>query len=79
MHEDSRGPILEEMGRSPPYAHSRPLSIEEALVNQAPSTHDPKQTLDWIQIVKSSQYLLTDPCQFDILQSGLGWRGSNAI
>jgi hypothetical protein len=31
------------------------------------------------QIVKSLRYLLTDPRQFDILQSGLRWRGSNAI
>src|SRR5262245_45636022 len=25
------------------------------------------------------RYPLTDPCPFDILQSGPGWRGSNAI
>src|SRR5438132_7198836 len=31
------------------------------------------------QVVKSFRYLLTDPRQFDILQSGPGWRGSNAI
>jgi len=29
--------------------------------------------------LKSLRYLLTDPSQFDILQSGLGWRGWNEI
>jgi hypothetical protein len=29
--------------------------------------------------VKSFRYHLTDPPQFDIMQSGPGWRGSNAI
>jgi hypothetical protein len=31
------------------------------------------------QVVKSFHYLLTDPPQFDILQSGPDWRGSNAV
>src|SRR5262249_44226968 len=31
------------------------------------------------QVVKSFRYHLTDSRQFDILQSGHGWRGSNAI
>jgi hypothetical protein len=31
------------------------------------------------QAVKSLRYLLTDPRQFDIVQSGLGWPGSDAI
>src|SRR5262249_18822209 len=31
------------------------------------------------QPVKSFRYLLTDPRQFDILQSGPGWRRPNAI
>ena len=31
------------------------------------------------QPVKSFRYLLTDPRQFDILQSGRGWRVPNAI
>jgi hypothetical protein len=31
------------------------------------------------QVVKSFLYPLTDPRQFDILQSGPAWRGSNAI
>jgi hypothetical protein len=30
------------------------------------------------QVVKPRRYLLTDPRQFDILQSGPGWRGPNA-
>src|SRR5262249_36570943 len=30
-------------------------------------------------VAKSFQYLLTDPRQFDILQSGPSWRGANAI
>jgi hypothetical protein len=31
------------------------------------------------QVVKSFRYLLTDPCQFDILVFGPGWWGSDAI
>jgi len=30
------------------------------------------------QVVKSFRYHLTDPRQLDIMQSGSGWRGSNA-
>jgi hypothetical protein len=30
------------------------------------------------QVVKSFRYHLTDPRRFDIMQSGPGWRGSNA-
>src|SRR5262249_48772542 len=31
------------------------------------------------QVLKSFRYHLTDPRQFDIMQSGPGWRGPNAI
>jgi len=34
---------------------------------------------DSLQVVESFRYLLTDRCQFDILQSSPGWRGPNAI
>src|SRR5258706_12279456 len=43
------------------------------------SSNTTARTMNGQQVVKSFHYLLTDPPQFDILQSGPDWRGSNAV
>src|SRR5437870_5811899 len=43
----------------------------------SPARRCPQQSWDWLW--QTIRYPLTDPCPFDILQSGTGWRGSNAI
>lgn len=36
----------------------------------------PELTLSPSSVLAGLGYTLTDPCQFDILQSGLGWQGT---
>jgi hypothetical protein len=45
----------------------------DEVIDRVRSACDPTRTSDGKRVVKSFRHLLTDPRQFDILQSGQGW------
>jgi hypothetical protein len=53
--------------------------LQENVLTRPRPDSDIDPTCQWLTGCKIVRYLLTDPRQFDILQSGPGWRDYDAI